>query len=151
MKNIYLKDWYNSFYPISDSDLERDLTNRVYLLYAEESKLCKIGISRNIENRIQQITTASGLTIHHLLSIETERLYDESANFIEKKLHEFYKDKRIRGEWFNLDLRDIIQIRDLFHNVICGSYLDDTIKESINIIKHGSNPIRYKFCKSEIF
>jgi hypothetical protein len=48
--------------------------------------------------------------------------------FIEKQLHIFFKEKRKVGEWFELSVKDIIQIRNLLWEIDGEDIEDDTDK-----------------------
>lgn len=62
----------------------------------------KVGSTKDIENRISYMQTGNAF---ELKLYAQWLLYDyENA---EKILHEFLSDKRIRGEWFKLEEKDI--------------------------------------------
>lgn len=68
----------------------------------------KIGISKNPNFREKTLQAEEP---------EIELIYEWAAPpFVERYLHAYYGDKRIRGEWFALNLRDIagfyIQVED---------------------------------------
>lgn len=74
----------------------------VYFILNPTTGHFKIGKTKNsIENRIKQLQTGN----------ETELVLARSINYenpeIEKYLHEYYKDKRLHGEWFNVTLDEI--------------------------------------------
>lgn len=98
----------------------------VYLVANEITRLCKIGITNNIDNRIGQIRTANGVGIDLLVCIELEVGYDENAKYIENYLHTFFKHKRTFGEWFKLNAKDILAIRNLFYEIF-GDYILDNL------------------------
>lgn len=102
----------------------------IYLFRNPLSKLCKIGISNNPTVRFQKLQTESGIKLQKLLILELEINYDESPEYIEKYLHNYFKNKRVIGEWFNLSIKDIIQIRNLFY-CIEGDWIEDYLKECL--------------------
>lgn len=68
----------------------------VYFVYDKRNKRTKIGKSKNVINRIQSLLTANPdlLLIYY------------TSNYSESYYHELFKNKRIIGEWFDLDLND---------------------------------------------
>lgn len=99
----------------------------VYLFLNESSGLCKIGVTNNPRTRLRQLECSSGMSLSPLIFIELQPDYDENAHFLEKYLHEYFKSKRQFGEWFNLSIRDIIQIKNLFW-FIEGENIIDNVK-----------------------
>ena len=71
------------------------------------------------------------MNIKLLIAIEPEVGYDESAAKIEEFLHRYFRNKKCNGEWFNLTIKDILEIRQLFWH-IDGDYIIDEIKEVLN-------------------
>lgn len=98
----------------------------VYLIRNPLNGLCKIGITNNTKIRISQLENSSGMRLQMLIYIELEPNYDESALYIESYLHNFFNHKRVLGEWFNLSIKDIIAIRNLFYEIE-GDYIQDNI------------------------
>ena len=105
--------------------------SHVYLFRNSQTGLCKIGISQNPLRRLSQLQNSSGVKLQSLIVIELEQGCDETAEYLEKYLHSYYNSKRKFGEWFDLSIRDILEIRFLFHDVICGYYIFDDIDEHI--------------------
>lgn len=90
--------------------MKKDSTNNtnggyVYVLLAND-KTVKIGITTNPYRRISQIETASGKDI-----IKWE-LTKPCSNFkdIERYLHKEFKKYRLKGEWFNVNFTDVIEV-----------------------------------------
>ena len=71
----------------------------VYLVHCKETTFYKIGISKNNYGaRLSQIQSSC--------PFEVEMIYvNHSDNYqkLEKNLHNMFKDKWVRGEWFDLD------------------------------------------------
>lgn len=90
----------------------------VYLMCDASQNLYKIGVTRHLcSQRIKQLQTGNGNEIHLVNYYET--LYPFR---IEKLLHNKFFNKRIRGEWFELNLEDT-------------SHFVDTCKYFENLIK----------------
>lgn len=79
----------------------------VYLLKLSESGYYKIGISSNSRNRILQLSTGNPEDIN-LINIYKTKYYKQ----IETYLHNIYIHKKIKGEWFNLDIKDELDFID---------------------------------------
>ncbi|MCB0735994.1 MAG: GIY-YIG nuclease family protein [Bacteroidetes bacterium] len=98
------EDLYNdNTAPINDDSscyvyLMKDLTNESY----------KIGISNSPEYRERTLQSEKP-NIELLLTKEFHKR--SIAQIFEKVLHEYFKNKRIRGEWFNLTTEDIIDLK----------------------------------------
>lgn len=66
----------------------------------------KIGIAYDIDRRYSQIKASSGMEIKR--HWESELIKD--AYKLETKLHKIYKDKRLKGEYFNVDYDEAIKL-----------------------------------------
>lgn len=76
----------------------------VYVIQDNMGRI-KIGKSINPTTRINQIRTASGITIKN--KYVTKELL--SQGYIEKRMHEIYADNRTIGEWFEgISFKDVI-------------------------------------------
>lgn len=79
----------------------------IYLV-KNNSGLYKIGVSKNPEQRIRNISTQTGQ------KIETIHISDlmDNGNNVESRIHHLYSDKRHLGEWFTLTNNDIDNIKN---------------------------------------
>lgn len=82
----------------------------VYLIRAENGPI-KIGVTSNIEKRVQQLTAIIPLEIELLFIIKSD-----NALALEASLHSEYSDRRIKGEWFRLTNEDVDRIRESSRN-----------------------------------
>ena len=91
----------------------------------------KIGVSNNPFNRISNINTSCPFDVEllHILYIHKDYVYN-----IEKSLHKHFKDKKISGEWFNLNENDI--------KIIYLSYILYLPLYSLDFIKNGNLSIK---------
>lgn len=102
-------------YPLDDRDvLKKEQQDAVYVVYNPTTKLTKIGITGDFTQRINMLSTQGGVRLTPIVALRLERYYDEKAEDIERFLHKFFHNKRELGEWFGLNIKDYIQIRDLF-------------------------------------
>lgn len=80
---------------------------KTYLMVDEKTGYVKIG--KSINPKIREKTLQSEKPVIKILYV--------CDNNIEKKLHNEYKDKRIRGEWFSLspeDIKYIVETHDFY-------------------------------------
>ena len=114
---VYQKD----LYPFKDSQISDSkicpknffVYEHLYVIKNNDNGLYKIGITKNIRQRFAQLKTQSGCDLVLIFDILFEQGFDERTGVAEKYLHEYFKDKRPKGkgEWFNLNLRDLVKIR----------------------------------------
>lgn len=78
-------------------------TEFIYMFYNPITNLTKIGITQDIAQRLNQLSTASGCDLECLNYSEICAEIDDSAKQIEEFLHNKFKTWRIRGEWFLLN------------------------------------------------
>jgi hypothetical protein len=89
----------------------------VYVIFNPMTRLSKIGVTKGIRARLANLQTAAGARLELMLFLELEPGYDESPTYVERTLHFLYKEKRMVGEWFALDVRDMVAIRGLFYHI----------------------------------
>ena len=90
----------------------------VYIMTATESKRVKIGVSKDPQSRLKQVQTGCPERVELSTAIPT--LF---ARSIESGLHTVFADKRVSGEWFNLDADELGELNsfakkctDLYEN-----------------------------------
>ena len=111
-----LTDYYSKIkYPIKRSAVLGD-ADYVYLIRNIISGLFKIGITNDYPKRFNALQTQSGCYLETVLVLELS-IIDESARSIEEYLHKWFDKKRILGEWFRLNEKDIRQIEMLFYEI----------------------------------
>lgn len=72
------------------------MSKYVYLLYSE-SGLYKIGVSNDVEKRMNSLRTASGYPLNCLGYYKT----NTKATTVERNLHKLFDEFRVQGEWFD--------------------------------------------------
>ena len=82
--------------------MDKELIAWVYIIKAPPKEVYKIGYTRDVETRLKdlQVANANELEIVHMF--ETEK-----ALLAEQLLHKLFENKRVRGEWYQLDSFDI--------------------------------------------
>ena len=96
------------------------MTKNIYLISAllDEKKIYKIGYTkRSVNKRIKELETGNP----YEFNIERVYVTDNYANNIEKSVHRHFVNKRIKGEWFDLDEEDINDFERLckmYYNIV---------------------------------
>lgn len=78
--------------------------NYIYVIGGTE-KPYKIGITRNLEQRLKNLQTGHPyeLKIHY-----KEEIPESQVRLIEQTIHKTIKHKQTHGEWFDISLEDAI-------------------------------------------
>lgn len=102
----------DSFYELVSNEIDNlYLSNSgvgyVYLISNGNSGVYKIGMSKDLLKRLASYQTVfeNGVILHAYLKCEG---YDK----LEKKLHFQFKDKKVKGEFFKLEVSDLISLQD---------------------------------------
>lgn len=80
----------------------------VYLIKIDDREQYKIGVTTNLNKRMNQLGTKMPFELEVIAKIESDDIYK-----LEEQLHEKFKDKNINGEWFELKTKDIKYIKSL--------------------------------------
>lgn len=92
----------------------------VYILSEEKiNPLYKIGVTKNVKRRINQLKTEYAYPVKVIMSFLCK---EEDRFIIEKYLHQAFAEKRMNGEWFNLTNDDIEYLNE-FKPYLRGSLL----------------------------
>ena len=94
----YYREYFNNTYQIMIIEGKQ----YVYLMINTETSLIKIGFS--IKPGYSEKTLHSQEPSVHLIA------YWESSRKTEKELHLKYKSKRMRGEWFRLNMKELYEL-----------------------------------------
>lgn len=88
----------------------------VYFLKSNYTGLTKIGYTLNLKKRLSDFKR----DFVNMIGIDPEfelialfMSHKKVIGRLEKEMHSMYKEKRIRGEWFNLELGDVCEAMDL--------------------------------------
>ena len=84
---------------------EEDFWRFVYVMKCGD--FFKIGIAIELDNRLNQVQTGNPYIVSLVFALKHKQ-----AEEIEKKLHCIFNNKRERREWFKLDDKDLIFIRE---------------------------------------
>lgn len=104
-----LEEIISTIFELDRSILENKTeVNKVYLILNKRNNYIKIGRSKNPKTREKTLQSEEP-TLKMIAVWEAE-------NIVEKHLHQKYKSKRIRGEWFDLSLKDLVEISEYMTN-----------------------------------
>lgn len=86
------------------------MSSYVYFIKDEKSNAVKIGKANDIEVRLSELQVGNPNKLNVINYIEC--LKEEDAKYIEKVLHQKYKELRIQGEWFIFDEKFLFEQYD---------------------------------------
>lgn len=89
--------------------LTDSLPNYVYLVQVNE--YVKIGVTKRLSDRMETFRTSNPYEVKILDAIPTADAYKA-----EKELHEMFKEKSMRGEWFKLSDTDVQTVAHYLRN-----------------------------------
>lgn len=78
----------------------------VYFIKEKLTNTIKIGRSQNLERRLRMFIADFPFKIELIHYIKTDN-YEQ----IELEFHKFFKRKRVNGEWFKLEIEEVIKIK----------------------------------------
>lgn len=109
LKMTYYEKFERDFQP---NFIESKLKDNIYYVYFIKSDYgYKIGKTKNINNRLKTFDVKLPFDFELYSYIETKAMDDCESWF-----HELLKEKRINGEWFDLNEYDFIEIERLANN-----------------------------------
>ena len=110
-----LSEYYvDKIYPVKNPTT---INYWLYVISSEFTGLTKIGITKDLDNRMSQLECQSGLILQLDAAVLLEAGVCEQAQDAERAIHSYYKDKRGRGEWFSLTAKDKEDINNLFYTI----------------------------------
>lgn len=87
---------------------DRPASGFIYLIQVKDATRYKIGLSIHPNKRLTKLSNSSPyeMVIVHTVAVE-------NMTRAERFLHEKYKEKRVRGEWFELNQSEVAEICSL--------------------------------------
>ena len=126
-------------YSLVEQDLEGTPEGEVYFIFMEgDDQKCKIGKSDNPTKRTSQLQTGNPYELY---------VYKTLPGYarLEKMLHNYFKEKNIKREWFNITFEDVDGIVEQYYEAKeeneLFSELEENNKESEekdNILDNGT-------------
>lgn len=102
---------------VPESKLRRTF---IYLMLNKRNRFVKVGVSNNPTFREQTLQSEEP---------EIELIFkQETRAYVERFLHHVLKEKRVRGEWFELDQKDIESVPN---HILAAEWLDPVNVEEI--------------------
>ena len=80
----------------------------IYLIKIDDREQYKIGVTTNLEKRMDQLGTKMPFKLEIINVIKSKNIYA-----LEKKLHNKFENENISGEWFILGKKDIEYIKSI--------------------------------------
>ena len=100
-------------FDIQKVDLGRNKDSKgVYMIYNAEEEVVKIGISKDVDDRISQMQTANAAELEKIAFWDVKH-----AAKAEEMIHNRLFDDKVNGEWFSVEDTDIYSLKnaiDLF-------------------------------------
>jgi hypothetical protein len=129
--------------------MKSGIENYIYVIYNPLNGLYKIGMTGDFLTRYNNLMNGSGCIFDIIIVLELGYI-DKRAGFIEAMLHEYYDDKRIIGEWFKLNVKDINDIKELLWEIEGisineGQFMENVTEDDIiynHLIKENYNELK---------
>lgn len=83
----------------------------VYIITCEDFKYSKIGMTKNIKQRISNLQSGCPFDLHLFLTIRTNQ-----PRVVEAYLHNVLSMFRIRGEWYSLKDEQFLFLEKFFND-----------------------------------
>jgi hypothetical protein len=106
------KEFYREFFNNNFKIEKKENSEYVYLMVNSYTGYIKIGTSKNPRYREKTLHSQEPT-----ISLIAQWRCDKK---VEKELHEKFKNKRVRGEWFRLQLSDLKEIETSMSNYNCS-------------------------------
>jgi Rha family phage regulatory protein len=95
--------------------------NFVYIIGNKDNDYLKIGVSNNVDKRLKQLQTGAWSKLELLYqSMVCSNGFDVEAN-----IHALFKDKKVLGEWFDIELNEAINLIESDNFTLKSEYLKD--------------------------
>ncbi len=105
----------------------------MYIYIIKNGNDYKIGKSKDVKNRLNQLQTSHSTKLELIESYATNY-----PDIDEKHLHEIFKPKYIRGEWYQLDSHDLKKIEKYFDHSVKRIKMPDNEIKRLNNLKNAS-------------
>lgn len=99
---------YNQYHETNNNTklTRKNMTGSVYFI-TYDNKYYKIGKAKQLKDRLKvfSVEMPGNIEVFHVINSEDMWL-------TEKLFHDYYADKRVNGEWFNLSVEDLNYIKN---------------------------------------
>ena len=117
LDNIYKLKELEKILPEIDTN-----SSYVYIIKNMDTGNIKIGVSNDVQKRLNTFRTGNDCQ----LELVYKSVICSNSFSIEQSVHEYFKDYRVRGEWFNVDESEVIRFLE------CSNYTLKTQMPDIN-------------------
>jgi uncharacterized protein YlzI (FlbEa/FlbD family) len=126
-ENIIIKQTGMKFMrlPKNIEHINKEPETFLYLIKNLLTNETKIGYAKNYKSRIRNIISQGGIKKYKYMVFKGNK-----PQKIEKKLHAIFRHKRMVGEWFILNDKDIFKIKNLMLNEYGFTIENDSIHQS---------------------
>ncbi len=107
LDNIYKLKELEKILPEIDTN-----SSYVYIIKNMDTGNIKIGVSNDVQKRLNTFRTGNDCQ----LELVYKSVICSNSFSIEQSVHEYFKDYRVRGEWFNVDESEVIRFLE------CSNY-----------------------------
>jgi len=129
--NLFNDKWYEDVSFKIEEIFNNDSKGYVYFIKSEHSGYYKIGIAKNIINRLNSLKQTNGSIL--LIGF----VYSENYKDLERSLHLKFKNKNVYGEWFSMDFSVITnELKELKGTEITKRYVSTMIIENGDYLSH---------------
>lgn len=104
--------WKNETKKYNEEIIEKKKDCEGYIYVIKSLELYKIGKTKNKESRLKKYNTENPHSVELILCEKVDK-YSET----EENLHKLFKKKRKVGEWFKLNVDDILQIKNYINEI----------------------------------
>ena len=105
---LALKNHKKLYNKINSKRKNKKTKGLVYLIKIDDREQYKIGVTANLEKRMDQLGTKMPFKLEIINVIKSKNIYA-----LEKKLHNKFENENISGEWFILGKKDIEYIKSV--------------------------------------
>ena len=120
-KSIFSQEWYENVSNEIIKASKQKHKGYVYFAKPTKSNFIKIGMSYDVKERVKSLESNFGAMV--LLGF----IYDYDYSKLEKKLHNHFKDKNISGEWFELELTEVLEYLKFNNGVIVNKQISQCL------------------------
>lgn len=103
--SLIKKDVFTNIFTMNIQEVAALVGNKIYLMFNPRNGYTKIG--RSIKPKARERTLQGEEPQTEIIALW------HSPKSTEKKLHSTFKSKKIRGEWFNLEISDLLKLKKL--------------------------------------
>ena len=107
----------------------------VYIIKNMDTNNIKIGVSKDVYKRLETFRTGNDCQ----LELVYKSILCSNAFDIESNIHKEFKNYHIRGEWFKVDVKSVIDYLEKARYVLNSSLVDTNGNKMFERIANGSN------------